>query len=164
MFDPQHDDCFDLTTCTISPLLPAAWLCTTSSQHHHNYPPHHDHQHHNCLTFTIVIDVCPSRLSGPRQLISRAGVAPPTLDLRTPTSFLNTRPIHPLGAVSAASDPSCSPQEFDQSKPLSRRQPCSKYRYDILIVDISPLLKNIDISINIDMVIFENIDIDKAIL
>ena len=35
------------------------------------------------------------------------------------------------------------------------------YRYDILIVDISTLLKNIDI--DIDMVIFENIDIDKAI-
>ena len=38
-------------------------------------------------------------------------------------------------------------------------------RYDISIVDISTLLKNIDIDINIDMVIFENIDIDidKAI-
>ena len=42
---------------------------------------------------------------------------------------------------------------------------CSIYRYDISIVDISTLLKNIDIDINIDMVIFENIDIDidKAI-
>ena len=43
-----------------------------------------------------------------------------------------------------------------------------KYRYEISIVDISTLLKNIDIDINIDMVIFENIDIDididKAIL
>ena len=33
-----------------------------------------------------------------------------------------------------------------------------KYRYEISIVDISTLLKNIDI--DIDMVIFENIDID----
>ena len=35
-----------------------------------------------------------------------------------------------------------------------------RYRYRISIVDISTLLKDIDI----DMVIFENIDIDKAIL
>ena len=43
-----------------------------------------------------------------------------------------------------------------------------KYRYEISIVDISTLLKNIDIDIDIDMVILENIDIDididKAIL
>ena len=45
---------------------------------------------------------------------------------------------------------------------MSRVQPCSIYRYRISIVNISTLLKNIDI----DMVIFENvdIDIDKAIL
>ena len=38
------------------------------------------------------------------------------------------------------------------------------YRYDISIVDISTLLKNINIDIDIDMVIFENIDIDMVIL
>ena len=38
--------------------------------------------------------------------------------------------------------------------------PCSIYQYEILIVDISTLLKNIDIDTDIDMVIFENIDID----
>ena len=37
-----------------------------------------------------------------------------------------------------------------------------KYRYEISIVDISTLWKNIDI--DIDMVILENIDIHKAIL
>ena len=36
------------------------------------------------------------------------------------------------------------------------------YRYEILIVDISTLLKNINININ--MVIFENMGIDKLIL
>ena len=36
--------------------------------------------------------------------------------------------------------------------------------FDISIVDISTLLKNIDIDIDIDMVIFENIDINKGIL
>ena len=49
---------------------------------------------------------------------------------------------------------------------LTPTWPCSIYRYDISIVDISTLLKNIDI--DIDMVIFENIgidiDIDKVIL
>merc|ERR1712239_56961 len=43
-----------------------------------------------------------------------------------------------------------------------------KYRYEISIVDISTLLKNIDIDIDIDMENLENIDIDididKAIL
>ena len=40
------------------------------------------------------------------------------------------------------------------------------FHISISIVDISTLLKNIDININIDMVIFENIDIDidKGIL
>ena len=42
------------------------------------------------------------------------------------------------------------------------------YRYEILIVDISTLLKNIDIDMvifeNIDKAILKNIDIDKAIL
>ena len=38
-----------------------------------------------------------------------------------------------------------------------------KYRYEISIVDISTLLKNIDIDIDIDKAILKNIDIDKAI-
>ena len=47
-----------------------------------------------------------------------------------------------------------------RGKIMYASQPCSIYRYDISIVDITTLLKNIDIDINIDMVIFENIDID----
>ena len=47
-------------------------------------------------------------------------------------------------------------------------QPCSIYRYWISIVDITTLLKSIDIDINIDKEILENIDIniniDKEIL
>ena len=38
------------------------------------------------------------------------------------------------------------------------------YRYEISIVDISKLLKNIDINIDIDKDNLENIDIDKTIL
>ena len=41
-------------------------------------------------------------------------------------------------------------------------KPCLIYRYRISIVDISPLLNNIDV--DIDKGILENIDIDKAIL
>ena len=49
-------------------------------------------------------------------------------------------------------------------------KPCLIYRYRISIVDISPLLNNIDIdkgilqNIDIDKAILENIDIDKEIL
>ena len=51
-------------------------------------------------------------------------------------------------------------------------KPCLIYRYRISIVDISPLLNNIDVAINkgiwqsidIDKAIMENIDIDKKIL
>ena len=43
-------------------------------------------------------------------------------------------------------------------------QPCSIYRYRISIVNISTLLKNIDIDIDIDKEILENINIDKEIL
>ena len=41
-------------------------------------------------------------------------------------------------------------------------KPCLIYRYRISIVDISPLLNNIDV--DIDKGILQNIDIDKAIL
>ena len=41
-------------------------------------------------------------------------------------------------------------------------KPCLIYRYWISIVDISPLLNNIDV--DIDKGILQNIDIDKAIL
>ena len=51
----------------------------------------------------------------------------------------------------------------DKRKALQTwRQPCLIYWYEISIVDISTLLKNIDIVI--DIVIFKNIDIEKAIL
>ena len=45
-------------------------------------------------------------------------------------------------------------------QPIPSISPCSLYRYRILIVVISTLLKNIDIDSDVNMVIFENINID----
>ena len=49
-------------------------------------------------------------------------------------------------------------------QPIPSISPCSLYRYRISIVDISTLLKNIDIDSDVNMVIFENINIDTEIL
>ena len=76
----------------------------------------------------------------------------------TRTGVVFTTPRHRLMIKVAGT--SCVLDNSSGSHLDTFTKPCSIYQYRISIVDISTLLKNIDIDIDIDMVIFENIDID----